>query len=219
MTSAVLFDLDGTLIDSVPDLAEALSALLVEHGRDPLQAPAVRRMIGQGARVLIERAWGATGEPLEPDRLEPLYRRFVELYTPISAVRTRPYPEVVETLEGLSAAHPLAVVTNKPERQARIVLDALGLSRWFGAVVGGDTLEVRKPDPEPLRLALRQLGHAGPAVMVGDSTADVRAAAAAGLPCIAVTWGYADVPVEELGAQTLVGRFGEIPERLARLVG
>lgn len=218
MTTALLFDLDGTLVDSAPDLTAALSELLVEHGRASVSEPTVRRMIGQGARVLVERVWAATGEPVEPDRLEPLYRRFMELYTPIATHRTRPYPEVLETLERLAATHPMAVVTNKPERQARIVVEDLGIGRWVPVIVGGDTLPVRKPEPDPLRLALRELGHSGRAVMVGDSSADVRAAAAAGMPSIAVSWGYPDLPVEELGASTRVERFGEIPEALARLV-
>lgn len=218
MNAAVLFDLDGTLVDSAPDLARALSLLLDEHGRPPVSEAEVRRMIGQGARVLVARVWSATGEPLEPDRIEPLYRRFVALYTPIALDRTRPYPEVVDTLAGLHRTHPLAVVTNKPERAARAVLEGLDLARWFGAVVGGDTLDVRKPDPAPLRWALRQLGHTGPAVMVGDSSADVRAAAAAGVPSIAVRWGYADAPVDELGAGAIVSRMGELPGTMARLL-
>ncbi|MCR9218806.1 MAG: phosphoglycolate phosphatase [Alphaproteobacteria bacterium] len=214
--SALLFDLDGTLIDSAPDLAAALNRVLADRGRPRLSEATVRTLVGGGARRLVTRGFAATGGP--PDDLERAVDAFLESYMGEIALRTRPYEGVVETLAALSGAgRSLAVVTNKPTRAARLVLEALDLARWFAPehVIGGDDFPAKKPDPAPVRGALRRLG-APPegAVMIGDSAADVGAARAAGLRSIAVGYGYAGGPAEALGADRLIARFDDLPAAL-----
>ncbi len=217
---AVLFDLDGTLIDSAPDLAAALNRLLAGEGRRELSLGEVVAMIGDGAPKLIERAFAATGDGVEGRRLEALRAAFLADYEANGAVLTRPYPGVVETLERLTGEGlRLGLCTNKPGRATRAVLAELGLAGHFGAVLGGDELDgVRKPDPRHL-LALLELLGAGPerAAMVGDSENDVAAARAAGLPVIVVAFGYAHAPPGELGAEAVIERFTQLPEALRRL--
>ncbi|KAA2237467.1 phosphoglycolate phosphatase [Salinarimonas soli] len=211
---AVLLDLDGTLIDSARDLMEALNRLLAEQGLRAVDLDETRAMIGDGARVLVERALARTGGA--PDDAARLMPRFLAIYEADASRHTRPYPGVVETLERLKAAGlRLAVVTNKPEAATRAILEALALDRFMDAVVGGDTLAQRKPDPAPLREALRRLGiEAGRAAMVGDNHHDVEAGHAAGLPVVAVSYGYAHGAPGEFGAERLIDRFPDLPDAL-----
>ncbi|WP_043749857.1 phosphoglycolate phosphatase [Methylobacterium nodulans] len=216
-TDAVLLDLDGTLVDSLRDLTEALNAVLTGEGLPSVSLAQTRAMVGDGAGKLVERALQATGG--DPARAHELVPRFLTLYEPIASRHTRPYPGVVETLGSLSeAGFALAVVTNKPVRATRIVLDGLGLAPFIGAVIGGDTLAQRKPDPAPLRAALRQLRvPPGRAVMVGDNHHDVEAARAAGVAAIAVSYGYAHRPPHDLGADAVIDDFAELPAALIRI--
>ncbi len=217
----IVFDLDGTLIDSAPDLAEALNRVLADNGLPPVTPPSVRRMVGEGAAAMIARGFAAAGRPVEdppPDRLRD---SFLSHYADCLDESTRPWPGAVEALEALAAAgHRLAVCTNKPEAMSRTLLDRLDLARFFRAVLGGDSLAVRKPDPRHLTATIRQAGGAATdAVMVGDSIADVDAARAAGVPVVVVTFGYSRVPASELDADARIGHFdGLIPalERVAR---
>jgi phosphoglycolate phosphatase len=214
---AVLFDLDGTLIDSARDLMEALNRLLAEEGLRAVDLDETRAMIGDGARVLLERALTRTGA--DPGRAGALLPRLLAEYERQGTRHTRPYPGVVETLQALRAAGlRLAVVTNKPEAATHAVLADLALAPLFEAVVGGDTLPQRKPDPAPVREALARLGLAPErAAMVGDNHHDVQAGQAAGLPVIAVTYGYAHGAPETFGARRLIARFDELPAALAAL--
>ncbi|BBK41262.1 phosphoglycolate phosphatase [Allostella vacuolata] len=218
---AIIFDFDGTLVDSAADLRTALNMLLAEARLPAQPIEAVRRMIGDGALKLVERGFAAAGRPVAGDALARQGQRFLELYEPISADSTQPYPGVVETLERLAAAgHRLGLCTNKPERATRLMLETLRLDRLLTSVVGGDTLPVRKPDPAPLLAAIAGLGLApAQALMVGDNEHDVATAKAAGVPVVAVSYGYARVPLAELHADATIDAFDELPAAIARIAG
>ena len=192
-----LLDLDGTLVDSAPDLHGALEATLRRHGHPSVSEELVRQSVGAGARILIERALSELyPQPAAQEAalatIELLHEHFLDYYAGHIADRSQPYPGVRETLADLrERGMALAVVTNKYEGLSRQLLDALDLTRYFGAVVGGDTLPVRKPDPEPLFEACRQLGSdPARALMIGDSITDIRAARNASMPVICVSYGY-----------------------------
>lgn len=211
---ALLFDLDGTLVHSVPDLRVAANTLLAEHGRPPLSDEAVAGMVGNGVRKLVERAWRATGpEPADDAALDALVRRFMVHYDAHPADLTRPFDGLVPTLQHLAeAGHPMGVCTNKPYEATTAILEQLGLARFFQAVVGGGSTPHLKPHPEPVLTALRMLGREpAEAVFVGDSENDTRAARAAGMPVICVTFGYRHCALEDLDADALIDRFDALP--------
>lgn len=190
----VVFDLDGTLADTLPDIAASTNHVRSAYGLLPADLALVRRCIGDGARTLLRRALAELNEPLTDALLDAAFARYVEHHRAQCTRLTVAYPGVRTHLEGLRArGHALAVVTNKPERFAAPVLAHTGLADLFATVVGGDTLPVKKPDPAPLRHALAQLGRptAG-AVMVGDGLQDLRPAKALGLGTIACLYGYGD---------------------------
>jgi phosphoglycolate phosphatase len=183
----VVFDLDGTLVDSAPDLASALAAVMSARGLEGATDVEVRAWIGDGAMALVQRAWAAR-EAAPPRGWDPLVDDLREAYEHRIADRTTVYPGVVAALEELrSMGVAASVCTNKPQRHTRLLLEALDLTRWFSVVVAGDTLPCRKPDPAPLRMA----AAGRPAWMVGDGAADVGAACAAGVPLLVAGWGYA----------------------------
>jgi phosphoglycolate phosphatase len=186
-TRLVVFDLDGTLVDSLRDLAEAINELLIESGLDPLPHDHIGRMVGDGAATLVSRAFTAAGRAQPPGTLA----RFLALYNRRLLTFTRPYPGVPETLECLAATHALAVLTNKPLSATREILDGLGLARHFGAVVGGDGPFPRKPDPAGL-LHLCDIAHvpARNALLVGDSMVDWQTARAAGSRICLAAYGF-----------------------------
>lgn len=193
--SAVLFDLDGTLFDTASDIARALNRTLAEYGWAPLPVGEVARMVGRGSPMLIERAAAARGQTLSAADQAAMLERFFHHYGELEERNesdAQPYPGVVDTLRRLHEANMrLAVVTNKHRRFASALLDRLNLMQWVGVVVGGDTCERRKPDPQPLLFACGSLSVApSHALMVGDSINDVRAARAAQLPIICVPYGY-----------------------------
>jgi len=213
----LLLDLDGTLVDSLPDLAAALNRLLGELGAGPLPAEAVRGMVGDGARRLVERGLAAAALPTDPAAATT---RFLELYGEGLTVGTRPYPAVPKTLARLrETGWRLALCTNKPEAPSRAILAGLGLEGFFAAVAGGDSLPRRKPDPEPLLTLLRELGGTPEAaVMVGDGTNDLLAAAAAGVPAVWAAYGYGGAEVEALPHAARIERFDALPAALAGLL-
>lgn len=199
MTSApaFLFDLDGTLADTLPDIAASANHVRTQHGLAPLPLAAVRTFVGDGARALLARALAEVLPAADGDRaalLDAAMSRYTAHHATQCTEHARLMPGVPLHLDRLLAAgHALAVVTNKPERFARRVLAHLGIADLFGAIVGGDTLSERKPSPAPLLAALRILG--APvlgATMVGDGLADLRAGRAAGLSTIACLYGYGD---------------------------
>jgi phosphoglycolate phosphatase len=208
--AAVVFDLDGTLVDTAPDLCGTLNRLLVEHGRPTISLSDIRPMIGDGAAKMVERGFGATGGL--PDDVTVLVRRFLELYEVGVADESRPFPEVVATLERLRAAGlRLGVCTNKFTGLSQRLLDQLDLSRYFDVLVGGD-VPARKPDPRHILMTLEQLGATpATALMVGDSLNDVAAAKAAQVKVVAVTFGYTSTPAIELGADAVIDSFAELP--------
>ena len=220
---AVVFDLDGTLVDTAPDLHAHLNELLAELGRAPVGLDSVRPMIGDGARVLIQRALTATGGPPNGVTLDDLVTRFVARYTEDPLRGGALFPGAAEALAALAVRGAgLGVCTNKPQRPTERLLELLDVARHFGrgAVIGGDALPVRKPDGGHLRAVLERLGVAdepGRAAMVGDSRNDVLTARAVGVPCVVVTFGYTTVPPGELGADVVIDRFGELLPALDRL--
>lgn len=216
---AIVFDFDGTLVDSAADLRVALNTLLGEAGLACQPLDSVRRMIGDGAAKLVERGFAAGGRLLDAKALAVEVKRFLEIYEPISADHTQPYPGVMATLEALAASgHRLGLCTNKPERATRLMLASLGLDRLLTVVVGGDTLPVKKPRPEPLLAVLEGLGFPpDQALMVGDNEHDVATARAAGVPVVAVSYGYARVPLAELSADATIDEFAALPTAMAAL--
>jgi phosphoglycolate phosphatase len=210
------FDLDGTLLDTSGDLANAVNHALTSAGRAPLPVARIRTMIGGGSRHMLQQGMEATGGCTEAE-LDTLQRRLLDFYEANIAVETRPFPHLIDTLDRLAdMGVTLGVMTNKYERLARVVLDALDLTRRFACVIGGDTLPVGKPDPAPIRLMVERCGG-GPAAFVGDSIYDVRAGQAAGLPVVACSFGFLQGPVRELGADAVIDGFDALIPTLERL--
>jgi phosphoglycolate phosphatase len=214
--ASVVFDLDGTLIDSAPHLGHALNRLLGEWGRRPVGDAMLRSLIGDGPRLLVERGFAAAGLPLPAEEVESALSRFLDLYAALPADPASVYPGVPQTLARLAGAgHPIGLCTNKPQAIAHNLLGELGLLPFFGAVIGGDSLPQRKPAPEPLLAALDGLnGPPAGAVMVGDGPNDVAAARAAGVACILVSYGYARGNPADLAADRLIHRFTDLPDAL-----
>ena len=212
--AAVVFDLDGTLIDSADDLGAAANRLLAAEGRRPLSPQEVRRFIGDGSRVFVERAWAATGTPAEtPAALEALVARFIAEYQSDVAGHTVAYPGAVEIVAALKAAGiAVAVCTNKPQRPAELVLEALGFAPHLDAVAGGDRFAHRKPDPRHLLDTLALLGRTPrDAVMVGDNEHDMAVAHGAGTGAVLVSYGYARLPLADIEADARIDRLAELP--------
>ena len=212
----VAFDLDGTLADTAPDLAAALNHALGALGREAIPPALVRQLVGHGARAILRRGLGATGEASEA-LVEEGFPIFIDYYAANICNGTKAFPGVEAALDALAAGGTaLALCTNKPERLTHALLDALGWADRFQSVVGGDTLIVRKPDPAPLHEAIARAGG-GRAAFVGDSITDADTAKAAGLPFVAVSFGYSDRPVEALGAAALIHDYEDLIPALARL--
>ncbi|WP_300301551.1 phosphoglycolate phosphatase [Ferrovibrio sp.] len=218
---AILFDLDGTLVDTAPDLAAATDYALTRAGRPAIGLDAVRMLVGDGARALIEKGFQTTGGMPDAAGFEAAMADFLVYYADHLADTSQPFPGVITSLAQLAEQdYALAVCTNKPEGFSRSLLRQLGMLDLFGAVVGGDSLAMRKPDPGHIHGTLDALGSDFAwAAMVGDSANDVNAAKAAGLPCVVVSFGYTRIPPHELGGDRLIDRFAELPEALTALGG
>jgi phosphoglycolate phosphatase len=214
---ALIFDLDGTLVDSLPDLHAALLRMLGELGGAPLDLEQVRGMVGDGVKVLVARVLAATGFPEEA--LPGALARFMAIYESEPVARTRPYPGVAETLaELVGRGYRLGVCTNKPQRPTEAILAGLRLDRFFEAVIGGDRLPVRKPHPGHLLGVLDGLAaEPGAAVMIGDHANDIAVARNAGTAAILVRYGYGrDIPAG-LSADQEIDRFPDLPEAVRRI--
>jgi phosphoglycolate phosphatase len=216
---AFLFDLDGTLVDTAPDLLVTMNTLLTRAGRTPVEPGLLRKLVGRGARNLIADAFKATGEPLKPEDIEPLYAAFLEDYGSHVTAASGPFPGVVETLEQLKAEGVrMGVLTNKPHPSAMQLLAELNLTGFFVTVTGGGKYPWLKPDTRLFEAVLADLGGE-PVVMVGDSITDVEAARAGGAPVILMSYGYTPEPAASLGADLVLDDFRDVPAAAKRLTG
>ena len=213
MPRTLLLDLDGTLVDSVPDLLSSCNRMMATRGLAPFGAPEVTAMVGDGAAALVAKLMGARGQTATAADV----REFVADSMANPAALTRPYPGAIEAMNKLTdAGWTLAICTNKPVAAARALLTELGLLDRFAAVGGGDSYPVRKPDPAHLLATLAEAGGVpGRTVMVGDHRNDVAAADAAGIPCIFAAWGYG--PIETAGTATVARTFEDVPGLAGRL--
>ena len=216
----VVFDLDGTLVDTAPDLVATLNHVLAGEGLPPLAYGAARNMVGGGARTMVERGLRAEGRVLGAADIDRLVREFIAHYASHIVDRSRPFRGVEDALDRLAGAGcRLAVCTNKLEWLSVRLLDALGLSGRFAAICGADTFGVSKPDPEVLRRTVaRAGGELGLSVMVGDSVTDIATARAAGVPVIAVGFGYTETPVALLKPERVIHSFANLPEAVFSLM-
>jgi phosphoglycolate phosphatase len=208
----IAFDLDGTLVETAPDLLGALNSVLAEQDLAPLPADGARHLIGRGARALLVRGFAASGRSLDEAAATPLVARFIEIYRNRIAQESRPYPGCVEALDTLrDRGARLVVCTNKLTSLSTALLDALDLSDRFVAIIGADAAPAPKPDPRHVLHAVAAGGGSPDrAVMVGDSLNDVASARAAGVASIVFPFGYTDIPAAELGADHVIGHYDEL---------
>lgn len=217
--SVVVFDLDGTLVSSRDDLVAALNFVLEGAGYRAVSPQAMHNAVGYGAKYMLKQGLEANGISGTDAMIEPLYLRFLEHYEANMAAHTRPFPGVVDALRHLREnGWRLAVCTNKIERLTLPLLDRLDMTGLFDAVVGGDTFSVSKPEAEPVIGAIQRAGgQPAGSVMVGDSGTDINAARAAGIPVVAVDFGYTLTPVSELGPDRIISHFDELTAAIASL--
>lgn len=217
--STLVFDLDGTLIDTAPDLVDTLNVVFAREGLPPVPYDTARNLIGGGARMMIARGIEAEGRTVAPAGLERLFQDFLAHYSEHIADRSRPFPGLADALDALAAEGArFAVCTNKLEYLSVLLLKQLGLAHRFAVVCGQDTFGVQKPDPEVLRRTVAAAGGTlRNAIMIGDFLTDIRTARAAGIPVIAVDFGYTDRPVSELGPDRIISRFAQLPTAVAEL--
>jgi phosphoglycolate phosphatase len=214
---ALIFDLDGTLVDTAPDLLGATNAVLEAEGRLPIDPASLRHMVGFGAKSLIEQAMAATGAPPPPEDMDRLIGIFIDHYRDHLADFSRPFPGVEETLAKLKAEGArLAILTNKPAELTGPLLSRLGMEGYFTAIYGAGRKSYTKPDPRIFHDVVEDCGG-GPAVMIGDSITDLATARAAGAPCILMSYGSTPVPASELGADAVLDDFTQLPKALKRL--
>jgi phosphoglycolate phosphatase len=218
--ATIAFDLDGTLVDTAPDLIGALNTVLSERRLPQLAMNAARVMVGRGARALIEQGFAAAGEPLASDETTALVERFIVLYRDRIDRESRPFDGVEQTLDILAAAGAkLSVCTNKRTDLSIALLDALGLTDRFASIIGADRAPAPKPDGRHLVTAIEAAGGTiDHALMVGDSASDVGAAKNAKVPSVVVSFGYTEIAAGELGGDHLIDRFDELPDLALRLL-
>jgi len=220
-SSLVIFDLDGTLIDTAPDLMMSLNHVMDQNGLAHVAFEDMSWLVGQGAKVMIERAWSHHGHPSSPEQLETAFDAFLAHYAREMPGKSLPYPGLLSALDRLDAAGmDLAVCTNKTEALARRLLDSLKLTDRFAAITGGDTFAVRKPHGDHILGTIEKAGgNSRNAVMIGDSVNDILAAQNASVPTIAVPFGYSDKPVASFNPDLIIEHFDELnAEMVANLI-
>jgi phosphoglycolate phosphatase len=215
----VVFDLDGTLVDTAPDLIDTLNVVFTRDGLPPVDYAAARDMIGGGARRMIELGLKLEGRTLADSVVDRMFADFIEYYAAHVADRSQPFPGLDAALDRLATRGcRFAVCTNKLEGLSRLLLEALGLTSRFVAICGQDTFGIQKPDPEILRQTIAAAGgQMQRAIMVGDSGTDIATARAGGIPIVAVDFGYSETPIRELGADRLISHFDQLPDAVFAL--
>ncbi len=216
----IVFDLDGTLAETAPDLIWTLNAVLAEIDLAPIPFELARDLIGAGARALINRGLAADGRQLSDEDVEKLFNRYLEIYDTRLCVETHLFEHVAESLDILrQRGHRLAVCTNKMEYHSLKLIDALGIAPYFSAICGRDTFAFCKPDARHLtHTVIKAGGDPAKAIMIGDSRTDIDTALNANLPSIGVPFGYTDTPMAALGPDVLISHFRELPEAVLGLV-
>lgn len=215
----IAFDLDGTLIETAPDLVTTLNAVLATEGLAPVAYELARNMVGHGARHMIEQGYAATGLALSPDLSPVLFERFIAHYSAHIADTSHPYDGCIETLKALKkAGATLVVATNKRTDLAELVIEKLGMTHFFAAIIGADAAPAPKPDARHILFAIEEAdGDPDQAIMVGDSITDINGAKNAGVPVIGVTFGYTDTPVSELGPDLVIQHYSELLAAIGKL--
>lgn len=215
----LVFDLDGTLIDTAPDLAETLNVILKRSDFEPVPYGDTRMLIGGGARFMLERALRTRHANVAPAQLDRMFDDFIVHYAAHIADSSRPFPGLEDALDRLAnGGFTFAVCTNKLEWLSRRLLDALDLTKRFAFICGQDTFGVKKPDPAVLRLTIERAGgNIADAIMIGDSATDIDMARAAGIPVIAVDFGYTEIPVTNLNPDFVISHFDALPAAAAGL--
>jgi len=215
----IVFDLDGTLIDTAPDLIDTLNVVFAREGLPPVPYEAARNAIGGGAKAMIARGIEAEGRVVTPAKLDQLFTDFIAHYSEHVADRSRPFPGLIDALDALAnRGCRFAVCTNKLERLSLLLLEQLKIADRFEAICGQDTFGIQKPDPEILRRTIAAAGGTlRHAIMIGDSVTDIRTARAASVPVIAVDFGYSDRPVSELGPDQIISHFAQLPASIVAI--
>ena len=221
MNTSFIFDLDGTLVDTAPDLLGALNAILVREGRRAVDINDLRHLVGHGARAMLVEAMKLTGDPLPEGRMQALFDDYIAHYRDHIAEESRIFPGVTETLAQLAAnGARLGVLTNKPQVLADKLLAALDLAKYFNAIHGAGRYPYTKPDARVFHHVVEELGGMdGDSIMIGDSITDVATARAAGAPVIVVTYGYTPEPAHLLGGDAVTDHFSDVPMLAKRLLG
>jgi phosphoglycolate phosphatase len=216
----IVFDLDGTLIDTAPDLVDTLNVIFAREGLPPVPFETARSLIGGGARVMIARGIAAEGIAVTPAKLEQLFADFIAHYSEHIADRSHPFPGLTDALDALeTGGFRFAVCTNKLERLSVLLLKKLKLADRFAAICGQDTFGMQKPDPEVLRRTVAAAsGSLAHSIMIGDSANDIRVARAAGIPVIAVDFGYTERPVSEFGPDRIISHLAQLPAAIAAIL-
>ena len=216
----IVFDLDGTLVETAPDLVATLNVILAREGMAPVAYEIARNFVGGGAKPMLARGIEAEGRTVDGAKLDQMFKDFIVYYADNVAVHSRPFPGLIEALDTLSMrGFRLAVCTNKLEHLSVLLLNELKLTHRFVAICGQDTFGIQKPDPEVLRRTITAAGgDIDRAIMVGDSETDILTAQAAGIPVIAVDFGYSDRPVSEFSPDRIINRFAQLPETVASIL-
>jgi phosphoglycolate phosphatase len=211
--STIIFDLDGTLVDTAPDLIATLNVVFAREGLPPVDYDTARNLIGGGAKAMIARGIESEGRSLEPAKVDQMFTDFIAYYAEHIADHSQPFPGLVDALDTLAAnGSRFAVCTNKLEGLSVLLLEKLKLADRFEAICGQDTFKIQKPDPEILRRTIAAAGGSlERSIMIGDSETDIRTARAAGIPVVAVDFGYSESPVTEFAPDRVISHFAQLP--------